>query len=84
MTDRLSVALFCIAAFLLTLAVLAHGLPVKASDRSARVPVIRKIYRTTVIETIKGGSGPGGTSVSQAVSSSGSTAIAAAPVTRTS
>ncbi len=51
---------------------------------SRPVPVLRKIYRTTVIETIVGGSEPSGTSVSQSVSSSGATGTAATPTTRTS
>lgn len=83
-SDRLSVALYSLAAFLLVLALLASEL--RAGTRNARphqVIVLRKVYRTTVIETIAGGHG--GTSVSQSVSSSGSTALpVSSPTTRTS
>ena len=82
--DRLTVMLFTIAAFLVVLALLAHQLPTANYEASHPVPVLRKIYRTTVIETIVGSSGPSGTSVSRSVSSSGSTGAAAVPTTRTS
>jgi hypothetical protein len=85
-TDRLSISLFSLAAFLAVLALLAGQIRA-ASEPSKPHPVVvmRKIYRTTVIETIKSGSGPTGTSVSQSVSSSGGGAPAmAAPTTRTS
>ena len=82
--DRLTVMLFTIAGFLVVLALLAHQLPAANYGGSRPVSVLRKIYRTTVIETIVGGSEPGGTSVSQSVSSSGSAATAAAPTTHTS
>jgi hypothetical protein len=46
--------------------------------------VLRREYRTKIIETI-GGSGPGGASVSQSVSGSGAShAPSAAPTTRAS
>ncbi len=68
--DRLSVILFSLAAFLVVLALLATQLrahPLRSTPR--QVVVLRRIYRTTVIETAPGrGSG---TSVSQSVSSSG-------------
>jgi hypothetical protein len=82
--DRLAVMLFTIAAFLVVLALLARQLPTANYGGSRPVPVLRKIYRTTVIETIVGGSEPSGTSVSQSVSSSGATGTAATPTTRTS
>jgi hypothetical protein len=78
--------LFSLAAFLIVLALLAIQMRAGASQSAARpVIVLRKIYRTTVVETIAGGSGPTGASVTQSVSSSstGSTAYAA-PTTRTS
>ncbi len=83
-SDRLTVVLCSVAAFMVVLALLAHQLPPPSYGRSNPVHVLRKIYRTTVVETIAGGSGPSGTSVSQSVSSSGTNRTAAAPTTRTS
>lgn len=82
--DRLTVVLFSLAAFFVVLTLLAGRLPAGPAGSAHQVTVLRKIYRTTVIETIAGGSGPAGTSVSQSVSSSGSAAPASAPATRTS
>jgi hypothetical protein len=76
--------LFSVAAVLAVLAVLAHQLPAASHVASRPVRILRKIYRTTVIETVAGGGRATGTSVSQSVSSSGSSATAAAPTTRTS
>lgn len=63
--------LFSLAAVLAVLAVLAIQLRGAPSRTQARpVVVLRRLYRTTVIETLPG---PGsGTSVSQSLSSSGS------------
>jgi hypothetical protein len=83
--DRASVMMFALAAFLVVLALLAGQLS-SAPARSAPRPVIvlKHEYRTKIIETI-GGSGPGGTSVSQSVSGSGASyAPSAAPTTRAS
>ena len=83
--DRLTVVLFTMAAFLLVLALLAGQLHVASTAIPRPAIVMRKIYRTTVVETIAGGGGPSGTSVSQSVSSSGSTGSSyASPTTRTS
>jgi hypothetical protein len=84
--DRLTVVLFSLAAFLAVLALLAGQLRAASANSGARpVLVLRKVYRTTVVETIAGGSRAGGTSVTQSVSSSGSGATTlAAPTTRTS
>jgi hypothetical protein len=84
--DRLTVVLFSLAAFLVVLALLAAQLRGAASHGAPRpVLVVRKIYRTTVVETLTGGSGPAGTSVSQSVSSSGaSNAPVTPPATRSS
>ncbi len=81
-TDRLTVLLFTAAAFLAVLAILAHQLP--AVGRADRRPstVLRKVYRTTVVETIVGAGGP--SSVTRSVSGSSSGAIATAPATRAS
>lgn len=80
--DRVSVILVSLAAFLVVLALLARQLPSSAATRPAARPVlvIRRVYQTTVVETIRGGSSGSGTSVSQSVSSSGSGSVAAGPV----
>jgi hypothetical protein len=84
--DRLTVALFSLATFLVVLALLAGQVRGAASHGASRsVLVVRKIYRTTVVETLNGGSGPAGTSVSQSVSSSGASGgPVTAPATRSS
>ena len=81
--DRLSVILFSIAAFLLVLALLAWQLKAPPARLAARpVVVMKRIYTTTVVETVPG---RGGTSMSQSVSSSGSAyAASSAPTTRSS
>ncbi|HYM46277.1 MAG TPA: hypothetical protein VES65_09000 [Solirubrobacteraceae bacterium] len=87
--DRITVALFSATAFLLVLALLGTQLSRGSSTRAAaRTPVlIRRIYRTTVVERVlpTGSGGAGGRSVSQSVSgSSEPPAPAVAPVTRVS
>lgn len=88
MTDRVTVLLGGICAFLVVLAVLATQLPAAPASHPWRVLVVRKVYRTTVVETIDPAPGPAVTStpVIQSVSSSGAAAVpaAAAPTTRTS
>jgi hypothetical protein len=82
--DRVSVVLFGVAAILVVLAVLAWQLRATHARSATRpVLVIRRVYQTTVVETVpRGGSG---SSVSQSVSSSGSAATSvAAPTTRSS
>jgi hypothetical protein len=76
--DRLTVMLLTVAGFLAVLALLANQLRADAQSRSQPPIVLRKIYRTTVIETITGGSGPTGTSVSQSTSGAASAGVAAA------
>ena len=63
--------LMTLAGFLLVLALLASQLRPTAPAPRRPVVVLRRVYETRVIETIPGGSGRGGTSVSQSVSSSG-------------
>jgi hypothetical protein len=84
--DRLMVGLLSLGAFLVVLALLAGSLRSAPGPSGARqVRVLRKIYRTTVVETVTGAGGSAGASVTQSVSSSGSTGTAApAPTTRTS
>jgi hypothetical protein len=80
--DRLTVALFSLTAFLIVLTLLVRQLPT-VSHRDARpVRVLRKIYRTTVIETVWSAVGRG-TAVTQSVSSS-SSGPAVLPTTRAS
>ncbi len=70
--DRVTVALFSFAAFLAILALLASQLAV-GSPRPRAVPVLlRKVYRTTVIERVlpAGSGGRGGASVTQSESGS--------------
>jgi len=86
-SDRVSVALFSVTAFLLVLALLGSQLDLGARSTPAHAAVlVRKIYRTTVMERVIGASaGPASqTSVS---SSAGPTtgSVAVSPIaTRTS
>lgn len=86
--DRLTVALFSLAAFLVLLALLAGRLRAAAVPvRPRPVAVVHRVYRTTVVETVIGASrAPGTPSVTQSVSSTGTpmAVTPAAPVTRTS
>lgn len=83
-SDRVSVVLLTIAGFLVVLALLAQGLPAAPSARQPHVLVLRKIYRTTVVESMSGGTGGSGTSVTQSVSNSGAGAGTVAPTTHVS
>ncbi len=88
-SDRVTVALFSFAAFLLVLALLGTQLSQAGSNHAAarRSVLVRRIYKTTVVERVlpAGVGGPGGTSVSQSVSGSSSgSPLGAAPVTHTS
>lgn len=84
--DRFTVILFSLAAFFCVLALLAHQLQVSAPHavKRPRVVLIRRVYETTVVQTIPGSGS--GTSVSRSVSSSGSGYVPApaAPTTRAS
>jgi len=88
--DRMTVALFALSAFLLVLALLGTQLSHTVSTRAEKptAVLIRRIYRTTVIERVlpAGSGGSGSASVTQSVSGSASSALAPAalPVTRTS
>lgn len=80
--DRVSVALFSLAAFLVILALLASQLP-SGSGHSRAVPVLlRKVYRTTVIERVlpAGTGGRGGASVTQSESGPVSGGLPAAAI----
>jgi hypothetical protein len=83
--DRLSVALFTTAAFLAVLALLAWQLRASPAVHTRPVSVVRRVYETTVVETVIGPSSKGGgSSVTQSVSSSGSYSSGSAARTRTS
>ena len=77
--DRLTVAMFTVAAFLGVLALLAWQFRMTSGAPTKRVVLVRRVYQTRVITTVPGS---GGSSVSQSVSSSGS--AGALPTTKTS
>ncbi len=82
----MTVGLFSLAAFLLVLALLGSQLRSAPSTHAHRTAVVlRRIYKTTVVERVVPAASAvrGGTSVSQSVSGSSAAPIAA-PVTRTS
>jgi hypothetical protein len=78
----MTVVLFSFAGFLAVLAILAHQMPAFGRSGSPPSPVLRKIYRTTVIETIVGTGSP--TAVTRSVSGSSSATTRPAPTTRVS
>jgi hypothetical protein len=83
--DRVTVALLTLAAFLLVLAVLAGRLraaPVAAPAR--HVVVLRRIYRTTIVDDSRSDSAGGSSSSVSVSTSGGGSATPAAPATRTS
>jgi len=82
--DRVAVTLFSLAAFLAVLALLAAQSRIGANPPRQQVIVVRRIYETTVVQTNTGSHANGGTLVTESVSSSGSTAVPAAPATRSS
>lgn len=89
MTDRVTVAGFSLAAFLLVLALLGMQLgKTTATHPHSRAILLRRIYQTTTIERVPAGAGApsGGSSVTQSVSGSSTAAPSPspAPVTRTS
>jgi hypothetical protein len=84
--DRVSVLLFSLAAFLLVLALLGTQLaPTLSGGTRGRALLVRRIYRTTVIERVIAGGAAGGASVSRSVSGAGpEPALPPIPVSRTS
>jgi hypothetical protein len=84
-SDRATVGLFTVAAFLAVFSLLVHELPANGPrSGSTSVHVLRKIYRTTVVETILGTNGPPASSVTQSVTSSGSAGAVSVPTTHAS
>lgn len=84
-SDRVTVMLFSLAAFLAVLAVLISQLAITTVAQRRAAVIIRRVYRTTVIETVVGGH-TGRTTVSRSTSSSGGPPAtpAPAPTTRAS
>ncbi|HEX5194364.1 MAG TPA: hypothetical protein VFW09_16315 [Solirubrobacteraceae bacterium] len=76
--DRSTVATLTVAAFLAVFAVLLQQLPSTAGGTPA-APLLRKVYRTTVVETVRGSRAGGAPAITRSVSSSGDTAAAPAP-----
>lgn len=84
MTDRLTIAMVSLAAFLIVLALLATQLSHAGPSRpSARAVLLRRIYETTVVERVPASSSARNTS-SVTQSSSGAVTATQAPTTRTS
>lgn len=80
--DRLSIALFSLALLMILIALLAHQFGTGGAAKAApRVTLIRKVYRTRVIETIIAPGPSSAPTVSQSVASSG--AVASAPLVTT-
>lgn len=79
--DRLMVVLLTLAIFLAVLALLAWQLRSSATVPMRAAKVVRRVYQTTIVETVVGPSQRNGSSVTQSVSSSGSSS---APATRAS
>jgi hypothetical protein len=79
--DRLTVVLFTLASFLAVLALLAWQLRTSAAVHMSPAKTVRRVYQTTIIETVVGPSRQSGASVTQSVSSSGSSS---APATHAS
>lgn len=67
--DRTTVVLFSLAAFLAVLALLISQLAARPTAPARRELIVRREYRTTVIETVLG-STAGGTTVSRSATSS--------------
>jgi hypothetical protein len=85
--DRLTVTLFSVAAFLLVVALLGSQLSSASGGPVRRRPVVvRRIYRTTVLEKVlPAGSGSrDGATVTQSSSAPSVEAAPTAPVTRVS
>ena len=84
--DRVTVLLLTLAAFLGVLSLLARELEATESVGQSRpVVVLRRVYETRVVTTIRGASSAGtGTSVSQSSSTSGPVGGVPAASTRTS
>ena len=72
-SDRVSVALFSLTAFLLVLALLGSQLHQVSRPPAHTAVLVRKIYRTTVMERVIGASSKPGSSQTSVSSSAGPT-----------
>jgi|GEM_PF-2346784 len=81
--DRITVALCALAAFLAVLAVLAWQVRASPVAPGSTAVVVRRVYETRIVETVRGSRG-GGSSITQSVSASGAPTPLAAPATRPS
>ncbi|MBV8220260.1 MAG: hypothetical protein JO325_17465 [Solirubrobacterales bacterium] len=79
--DRLTVVLLTLASVLAVLALLAWQVRASATVNTRPAKMVRRVEQTTIVETIVGPSQQRGSSVTQSVSSSGSSS---APATRAS
>jgi hypothetical protein len=85
MTDRLTIAMVSLAAFLTVLALLTTQLGhADSGRRSARAVLLRRVYETTVVERVPASSSASSSASSVTQSVSGASAPTATPVTRTS
>ena len=73
--------LLTLASFLAVLALLAWQLRTSPAPRMSPAKMVRRVYQTTIVETVVGPSQRSGSSATQSVSSSGSSS---APATRAS
>jgi hypothetical protein len=81
--DRITVMLITLAGFLAVLALMAGQLRGNVAVHANPPVVLRRIYITRVVETVPA-SARGGSSVTESVSSSGTSSPAAGPTTRSS
>ena len=81
--DRITVMLITLAVFLTVLALLAGQLRANVGVRAHPQLVLRRIYITRVVETVPA-SARGGSSVTQSVSSAGTSSPTGVPTTRSS
>jgi hypothetical protein len=82
--DRLSAALFTLAAFLVVLALLATQLKAPRAVNLQPQVLVRRIYETRTVETVIGSSRRGSSSTQSVSSSASAPAPGGAVVTRTS
>lgn len=75
--DRLTVVLLTLASVLAVLALLAWQLRTSAAVRVRSAKEVRRVYQTTIVETVVGPGQRSGSSVSQSVSISGSSSALA-------
>lgn len=82
--DRPSLILFSLAGFMAVLAVMAIQVHRTASTHTSRAVLVRRIYTTTVIETVAAGRGPQRTATVPSSAPPTPLPTPPAPTTRTS